>query len=81
MLFAKGRIYIEKAIARINNFKILTYVPASLRPYSSIVFQVCGFLTTLNYPLIKEVEEISHTEDISYLRINIHIYPQCKYNK
>lgn len=58
MLIAKGRIHVERAIARIKNFKILSYIPASLRPYSSIVFQVCGFLTTLNYPLIKEVEEL-----------------------
>lgn len=53
---AKARIHVERAIRRIKNFKILHYIPSSMRPFASVIFQVCGFLSTMNYPLIKEVE-------------------------
>ncbi|KAJ8926973.1 hypothetical protein NQ314_020617 [Rhamnusium bicolor] len=54
---ARARIHVERAIRRIKEYKILQLIPQNLRPYSSMIFQVCGFLTTLNYPLIKEVED------------------------
>ncbi|KAJ8935615.1 hypothetical protein NQ314_012718 [Rhamnusium bicolor] len=47
---ARARIHVERAIRRIKEYKILQLIPQNLRPYSSMIFQVCGFLTTLNYP-------------------------------
>lgn len=57
LVIARARIHVERAIARIKNYKILSYIPSNMRPDASTIFQVCGFLTTLNYPLIKEVED------------------------
>lgn len=55
---AKARIHVERAIRRTKNFKILSFIPSTMRNYSSVVFKVCAFLTTLNYPLIQEVENL-----------------------
>lgn len=61
LVIARARIHVERQIARIKKFKILSYIPSNLRQYASKIFQVCGFLTTLNYPLIKEVEDLYET--------------------
>lgn len=63
VVIAKARIHVERAISRIKRFKILSYIPAKLRPYASKIFQICGFLTSLNYPLIKEVEDMYETQE------------------
>jgi len=50
---AQARIHVERAIARIKNFQILQFIPASLCHYSSEVFQVCAALTNFQRPLIR----------------------------
>lgn len=55
---ARARIHVERAIKRIKSFNILNMIPSSLIPHSSQVFQVCGALTNLQFPLIKEVETL-----------------------
>ncbi|XP_031334826.1 uncharacterized protein LOC116164746 [Photinus pyralis] len=57
MAIAKARIHVERAIQRIKIYKVLHFIPAALRPYSSDIFKVCACLANMNYPLIKEVEE------------------------
>nr|CAH7768889.1 unnamed protein product [Callosobruchus chinensis] len=59
---ARARIHIERAIRRIENYKILNMIPASLIPQSTEVFQVCVALTNLQYPLIREVEDLYKAE-------------------
>lgn len=61
-VIAKARIHVERAIVRIKKFRVLSYIPSNMRQYASKIFQVCGFLTTLNYPLIKEVEDMFETD-------------------
>ena len=51
---AKCRIHVERANARLKDFKILTFVPPYLRCYMDKVFQLCAALVNLQFPLIKE---------------------------
>ncbi|XP_039301447.1 uncharacterized protein LOC120356562 [Nilaparvata lugens] len=53
---ARARIHVERAIGRIKGYSILEYIPHTLMPFSTKVWQVCGALTNFQYPLIKEVE-------------------------
>ncbi|KAE8737943.1 hypothetical protein FOCC_FOCC016587 [Frankliniella occidentalis] len=52
-----ARVHVERAIERIKHYKILDFVPSTLVPNSSKVFQVCCALTNLMNPLLKEVSE------------------------
>jgi len=52
---AKCRIHVERANARLKDFKILHFIPPYLRCYSDIVVQLCAALVNLQNPLIKEV--------------------------
>ena len=54
---AKCRIHVERANARLNDFKLLSFVPSYLRCHVDIVFQLCAAFVNLQYPLIKEVCE------------------------
>jgi hypothetical protein len=51
---ARCRIHVERANARLRDFKILTFIPPYLRGYSTEVFQLCAALVNLQFPLIKE---------------------------
>ena len=51
---ARCRIHVERANARLKDFKILNFVPPYLRCYADKVFQVCAALVNLQFPLIKE---------------------------
>ena len=51
---AKCRIHVERANARLKDFKILTFIPSYLRCYADILFQLCAALVNLQFPLIKE---------------------------
>lgn len=53
---ARARIHVERAIGRIKGYSILDFVPQTLLPYASKVWQVCAALTNFQYPLLKEVE-------------------------
>jgi len=50
----KCRIHVERANARLKDFKILTFVLPYLRCYMDKVFQLCAALVNLQFPLIKE---------------------------
>ncbi|XP_031549228.1 uncharacterized protein LOC116286789 [Actinia tenebrosa] len=51
---ARCRIHVERANARLKDFKILTFVPPYLRCHSDKLFQLCAALVNLQFPLIKE---------------------------
>ena len=51
---AKCRIHVERANARLKDFKILTFIPSYLRCYADILFQLCAAFVNLQFPLIKE---------------------------
>lgn len=51
---ARCRIHVERANARLKDFKITTFIPPYLRSISDKVFQLCAALVNLQFPLIKE---------------------------
>ena len=51
---AKARIHVERANARLKDFKILSFIPSYLRCYADILFQLCAALVNVQFPLIKE---------------------------
>lgn len=51
---AKCRIHVERANARLKDFRILNFIPSYLRCYADILFQLCAALVNLQFPLIKE---------------------------
>ena len=51
---ARCRIHVERANARLKDFKILSFVPRYLRSYIDKVFQLCAAIVNLQFPLIKE---------------------------
>ena len=51
---ARARIHVERANARLKDFKILTFIPYYLRCYADVIFQLCAALVNLQFPLIKE---------------------------
>ena len=51
---AKCRIHVERANARLKDFKILSFIPSYLRCHADITFQLCASLVNLQFPLIKE---------------------------
>ncbi|KAG5872180.1 hypothetical protein JTB14_033132 [Gonioctena quinquepunctata] len=53
---ARARIHVERAIRKIKCFSILEKVPQYYISQISIILQLCAALTSLQYPLIKEVE-------------------------
>ncbi|PFX16084.1 THAP domain-containing protein 11 [Stylophora pistillata] len=54
---AKCRIHVERANARLKNYKILNFVPPYLRSLSGKIIQLCGALVNLQNPLIKETND------------------------
>ncbi|XP_046844591.1 uncharacterized protein LOC124438474 [Xenia sp. Carnegie-2017] len=51
---AKAQIHVERANARLKDFKILGVIPLYLHCYADILFQFCATLVNLQFPLIKE---------------------------
>lgn len=61
---ARARIHVERAIRRLKCYSILDSIPSNLISQSSKIFQVCGALTNMQFPLIAEVEDLyAHTAD------------------
>ena len=52
---AKYRIHVERANARLEDYKILSFIPSYLRCHADILVQLCCALVNLQFPLIKEV--------------------------
>ncbi|XP_062597605.1 uncharacterized protein LOC134259027 [Saccostrea cucullata] len=52
---ARARIHVERANERIKNFEILRHIPATYRPLSTKIFQLCSALVNLQAPLLKEI--------------------------
>ena len=44
---ARGRIHVERANARLKDFKILTFIPPYLRCYAEKVLKLCAGLVNL----------------------------------
>lgn len=51
---AKCRIHVERANARLKDFKILSFIPSYFRFYVDEIFQLCAALVNLQFPIIKE---------------------------
>ena len=54
---ATCRIHVERANARLKEFKILSFVPSYMRCYAEKVLQLCASLVNFQYPLIKEISD------------------------
>ena len=54
---ARCRIHVERANARLEDFKILTFIPPYLRCYAEKVFKLCAGLVNLQNSLIKEIRD------------------------
>ena len=55
IIIAKCRIHVERANARLKDYKILSFIPSYLRCHADILVQLCCALVNLQFPLIKEV--------------------------
>ena len=53
-LLQNAEIHVERANARLKDFKILSFIPSYLRCHADIIFQLCASLVNLQFPLIKE---------------------------
>ena len=51
---AKARIHVERAIGKIKDYTILTFIDAHLRPLASSIFKVCAALVNLQSPILQE---------------------------
>ena len=51
---ARCRVHVERANARLKDFKILGFVPPYLGSYIDKVFQLCAAIVNLQFPLITE---------------------------
>ena len=51
---AKCGIHVERANARLKDFKILNFIPPYLRSHVYLVIQLCAALVNLQSPQIKE---------------------------
>lgn len=54
---SQARVHVERAIERVKKYKILDFIPPTLVPHASEVFQVCCALTNFRKPLLAEVAE------------------------
>ncbi|KAK7118574.1 hypothetical protein R3I94_002119 [Phoxinus phoxinus] len=52
---AKNRIHVERANARLKEFRILDLIPSHLRNSANVLVQLCCALVNLQNPLIKEI--------------------------
>ena len=51
---ARCWIHVERANARLKDFRILSFIPSYLRCYADELFQLVGALENLQFPLIKK---------------------------
>ncbi|XP_048089202.1 uncharacterized protein LOC125287411 [Alosa alosa] len=51
---ARNRIHVERANARIKDFRILNKIPTHLRGCTTVLIQLCCSLVNLQHPLIRE---------------------------
>ena len=54
---ATCRIHVERANARMKDFKILSFIPAKLRSHADKIVQLVAALVNFQFPLIKECNE------------------------
>ena len=52
---ARSRIHVERAIERVRNYRIVEKISTNLRPFSSLIIQVCCALVNLQTPIISGV--------------------------
>jgi hypothetical protein len=58
---AKARIHVERANARLKNFRIVDYFPTSLFIRASMIIQTCAGLINFQNPLLREIEQHFYT--------------------
>lgn len=51
---ARCRIHVERANARLKDFRILSFIPSYLRCYADVLFQLCAALVNLQFPLFNK---------------------------
>ena len=51
---AKCHIHVERANARLKDFRILSFISSYLRCYADILLRLCAALVNQQFPLIKE---------------------------
>ena len=54
---AKARIHVERANARLKDFKILGFIPPYLRCYAEKVFKLCCAPVNPQHSLIKDIHD------------------------
>ena len=54
---AKCRIHVERANARLKEFKILSFIPPYLRCYAEKVLKSCVALVNIQFSLIREIRD------------------------
>eukprot|EP00795_Rhopilema_esculentum_P017087 gene17087-8604_t len=54
---ARCRIHVERANARLKDFKILSFIPPYLRCYSETLLKLCAGLVNLQNSLIREIRD------------------------
>ena len=54
---ATCHIHVERANARLKEFKTLSFVSSYMRCYAEKVLQLCASLVNFQYPLIKEISD------------------------
>ncbi|XP_011661157.1 putative nuclease HARBI1 [Strongylocentrotus purpuratus] len=59
---AKCRIHVERANARLKDFRILTFIPPYLRCYTEKIVKVCCSLVNLQHSLIREIRDTADNE-------------------
>jgi len=59
---ARARIHVERAIARLKNHQILTFIPKHYRHSATKIFQVCACLVNFQALILKAVEAIGGAE-------------------
>ena len=50
----KCKMHVERANARLTDFKTLSFIPSYLCCHADIIFQLCASLGNLQFPLIQE---------------------------
>ena len=58
---ARNRIHVERANARIKDFKILDCIPYHLKPHADKVVKLCASLVNLQFSLIREIRNTLET--------------------
>ena len=74
---ARARIHVERANARLNDFKILTFIPYYLRCYADVIFQLCAALVNVQFSRgVREqsLSNLSTKRNVCLLSVNNYVH-------